>query len=338
MTADAPSNSPLIRNSIAPPASLTAARTLDDGALSRFTGQTAIRTVEEAKRLHESAEAELVNARVNLRRARLKVASAMVRVAVSQTGAPPILTGVVAGGALAIFLGIVDVSLGMPLALILFLSLGALIGVAVPLTLISGDNPMETDDNRRAGRRQEFAAATAALSLARSRVAAALSELPRRTQLLKSMQAAAAHRLNVTESDEVRRLAAMARAALQERLVGIDRSLLSGPEFERHLVAIFEVLGYVVEYRGRTGDQGVDLVLSTGGERIAVQAKCYSGSVGNDAVQQAHAGKTFRECQRCAVVTNSYFTSSARELAQSVSCTLVDGQKLPELIRGTIRL
>ena len=154
-------------------------------------------------------------------------------------------------------------------------------------------------------------------------------------QLLQSMQAAAAHRLNVTESDEVRRLAAMARAALQERLIGIDRSLLqpcncNSMAMERRIP---QAPQNVVEYRGRTGDQGVDLVLSTGGDRIAVQAKCYSGSVGNDAVQQCTPAKLSTNASDARLSPIATSRAAQENWPESVPRTLVDGAKLPDLIR-----
>ena len=102
---------------------------------------------------------------------------------------------------------------------------------------------------------------------------------------------------------------------------------------------LFEERGYSVEATGKAGDQGVDLIVAIGDLRIAVQAKGYPAStVGNDAVQQSFAGMAFYSCQRCAVVTNSRFTSSARELAVRVGCTLIDGSQIENLIDGQLKL
>lgn len=121
-------------------------------------------------------------------------------------------------------------------------------------------------------------------------------------------------------------------------LLAVDLGLLSGTQFEEYLGAVFHLHGYMVEHTGHTGDQGVDLIVSSGSSRVAVQAKCYSNSVGNDAVQQAYAGRTFYGCTSCAVITNSRFTASAVELASRLGCTLIDGDGLPSLIRGERRL
>ncbi len=112
---------------------------------------------------------------------------------------------------------------------------------------------------------------------------------------------------------------------------------MAGLNFENFLSEVFRERGYEVQRIGGTGDQGVDLIVARGKTRIAVQAKGYLASaVGNDAVQQVHAGMTYYGCQRSAVITNARFTSSARELAARVGCTLVEGSQMLELIDGRI--
>lgn len=117
-----------------------------------------------------------------------------------------------------------------------------------------------------------------------------------------------------------------------------DWRMLRGTPFEKFLASVFEHLGYNVRHVGTSGDQGVDLILEKDEVRIAVQAKGYAENVNNAAVQQVHAGMKYHKCQRCVVVTNSCFTSSAVELAARVNCTLVDGANLKSLILGNIRL
>jgi hypothetical protein len=111
---------------------------------------------------------------------------------------------------------------------------------------------------------------------------------------------------------------------------------LRGTAFEDFIAEIFEELGFAVEKTKATGDQGVDLIVSGRGRRIAVQTKGYKDSVGNKAVQEVYAGMTFYDCRECVVVTNSYFTSGAVDLARSVGCRLIDGRKIPRLIEGEL--
>jgi hypothetical protein len=120
------------------------------------------------------------------------------------------------------------------------------------------------------------------------------------------------------------------------RLVHTNWRSLRGVPFENFLAEVFEELGYSVELTKASGDQGVDLVVTGKGRRIAVQAKGYAGSVGNKAVQEVYAGKKHYDCDGYVVVTNSDFTSGAVSLAQSVHCRLIDQQRLSDLIHGKI--
>jgi restriction endonuclease Mrr len=78
---------------------------------------------------------------------------------------------------------------------------------------------------------------------------------------------------------------------------GQELSQLTGIEFEQFLAGLFRQLGYGVEMTASTGDYGADLILSKAGEKIAVQAKCYSGSVGVSAVQEVLAGQRHQHCR-----------------------------------------
>jgi restriction system protein len=114
---------------------------------------------------------------------------------------------------------------------------------------------------------------------------------------------------------------------------------MTGHEFEYFLAKVFEERGYRVELTGRTGVQGVDLIVDRDGNRVAVQAKGYVGhAVGNDAIQQAFTSSTFYQCQSAAVITNSRYTFAARALAERIGCRLIDGEQIPDLVEGRIVL
>ena len=111
---------------------------------------------------------------------------------------------------------------------------------------------------------------------------------------------------------------------------------LSGIPFEEFLAEVLREHGYRVELTTASNDQGVDLIAMSGNHRIAIQAKGYpsGSSVGNDAVLKVAGGMKFYNCNRCAVITNSYFTSQAMQAASGVDCDLVDAGLMPKLIRG----
>ena len=110
---------------------------------------------------------------------------------------------------------------------------------------------------------------------------------------------------------------------------GIDEiDGMKGPLFEQYLDWLFWQLGYSVERTGSQGDYGADLVVSKGGVRTVIQAKRWKRNVGIGAVQEAVASAGHYKCQRSMVVTNSFFTKSAIELARDNKVELWDRNRL----------
>jgi hypothetical protein len=124
-------------------------------------------------------------------------------------------------------------------------------------------------------------------------------------------------------------------ASEKYKLVHTDWRALRGSDFENFLLRVFELLGYQVQKTGPP-QQGVDLVVTGKGRSIAVEAKGYEGSVGNDAVMAVATGMNFYQCASCVVITNSRFTRAARDLAAVNGCRLIDGAQIPDLIEGRI--
>jgi HJR/Mrr/RecB family endonuclease len=108
--------------------------------------------------------------------------------------------------------------------------------------------------------------------------------------------------------------------------------MMTGQEFEKFIAELFSKMGYEYEITKATGDQGIDVIVSKNGSRIGIQAKCYSGSVGNSAIQEAVAGKNHYRLDKAIVVTNNFFTDAAQQLAQSNSIILWDRNILKEKI------
>ncbi len=88
-----------------------------------------------------------------------------------------------------------------------------------------------------------------------------------------------------------------------------------------------------------SGDQGADVIGKQAGKSLVVQCKLYSSSVGNDAVQQVMAAKTFQSAQIAAVVSNQPYTRSAKQLASISGVYLLHHEELtsfrpPEVTRA----
>ena len=109
-------------------------------------------------------------------------------------------------------------------------------------------------------------------------------------------------------------------------------STLTGADFENLLSMLYTAMGYSIMKTGKTVDQGCDLVVNMGQERVVIQAKCYNGSVGNAAVQQAVGALKFYNCTKAIVITNSNFTPEAEQLAKVNNVELINGTRLRELL------
>lgn len=111
---------------------------------------------------------------------------------------------------------------------------------------------------------------------------------------------------------------------------------MDGHEFEYFCADLLRQNGFRdVNVTKASGDQGIDIIAYKDGIKYGIQCKCYSSDIGNAAVQQAYSGKTFYNCHVATVLTNRYFTSSAKELAQSNGVLLWDRNKLEELKNST---
>ena len=109
---------------------------------------------------------------------------------------------------------------------------------------------------------------------------------------------------------KTRRSAKLRKAGMKE----VDQ--MTGEEFELFLGELFKKRGFKITYTSISGDYGADLILRDGDEKIAVQAKRYSGNVGVKAVQEIIGAVKMYDADEAWVVTNSYFTKQAIKLAE----------------------
>jgi restriction system protein len=111
----------------------------------------------------------------------------------------------------------------------------------------------------------------------------------------------------------------------------LDISNMSWVEFERYLAKIFETHGYHIEMTSESGDQWADIIAEKDGKRLVIQAKRYSGSVGNGAIQEVIWAIKYYDGTEGWVITNSIFTNSAQDLARVNYIRLIDGESLSRL-------
>lgn len=116
---------------------------------------------------------------------------------------------------------------------------------------------------------------------------------------------------------------------------GVDKvDSMSGEDFEDFLMAHFIKLGYKVEGTPTTGDYGADLVVSKDSKRIVIQAKRWKRNVGIEAVQQVIGSIKYYKATGGMVITNSYFTPNAENLAKANGIELWDRDKLIKVMKS----
>ncbi|GAA6620520.1 restriction endonuclease [Scytonema sp. NUACC26] len=117
---------------------------------------------------------------------------------------------------------------------------------------------------------------------------------------------------------------------VDKALAEIDK--ISGREFEEFLAKVFKLLGYKVLLTQEKGDFGADLVVQKNSVKTVVQAKRYKGNVGVDAVYQVVGALGYYKADKSMVITNSKFTTAARELAAPNKVQLWDRDDLKSLL------
>ena len=100
---------------------------------------------------------------------------------------------------------------------------------------------------------------------------------------------------------------------------------MDGHKFEYFCADILKKNGFVkVSVTPGSGDMGVDILTEKEGVKYAIQCKNYESSLGNKPIQEITAGKNYYNCHVGVVMTNSYFTPGAIELAKANNILLWD--------------
>lgn len=109
--------------------------------------------------------------------------------------------------------------------------------------------------------------------------------------------------------------------------------LMEGPEFEEFCAYLLKRNGFKrISLTKWSGDQGIDVIGTKKKETVGFQCKRYTGFVGNKAVQEVWAGQNFYKLDHSAVITNSEFSPSARELAEQLDIMLIDRSRLKRMM------
>lgn len=111
-----------------------------------------------------------------------------------------------------------------------------------------------------------------------------------------------------------------------------DIDKMDGLVFEQYLGTLLRTHGYKVSVTKGSGDYGADLILHSNDKKIVVQAKRYKDNVGLKAVQEVYAAARYYKANECWVITNSYYTQQAKNLAKVCEVKLIDRESLIKMI------
>lgn len=119
---------------------------------------------------------------------------------------------------------------------------------------------------------------------------------------------------------------------VKEHSSTISLENLSPLDYEKQVADSLEKLGWSAKVTKASGDQGCDVLANKKGVSVAIQCKYYSRPVGNKAVQEIGAARSFYNTKYAAVVSNQSFTPSAKILASSLKVALLHHSQLNNLL------
>lgn len=138
-------------------------------------------------------------------------------------------------------------------------------------------------------------------------------------QAMRISQMPSAIAIKVMSSYFVNRIEELKVTSVNESLMPED-----GFEFEIWCAEQIQRQGWEIEATPKSGDQGVDIIVRRDGFTVAVQCKRYTSPIGNAAVQEVHAGRTFVGAKGAIVIGTGGFTKAARSIAAISKVELLD--------------
>lgn len=137
--------------------------------------------------------------------------------------------------------------------------------------------------------------------------------------------------ISVTATQDARN-----QSTVHEQKIGFptDFDGMTGVQFEEFCAQLLIKNGYEeVTLTPGSGDQGIDIIAYRDGVRYGIQCKCYSADIGNSAVQEVFAGRSYYKCHVGIVLTNRHFSPSAIQLAETNGIVLWSRDVLLRMIR-----
>jgi restriction system protein len=97
-------------------------------------------------------------------------------------------------------------------------------------------------------------------------------------------------------------------------------------QYEHFVAEYFKTNGFKAEVTPETNDYGLDVILTRGKEKIAVQAKMYGGStrkVNRKSFMELHGAKSVFGCTKAMMVTDGEVSADAQEVASKLAIEII---------------
>lgn len=106
---------------------------------------------------------------------------------------------------------------------------------------------------------------------------------------------------------------------------------LTPEQYEQFCATLLTNNGWNARLTRRTGDFGADIIAEKAGQKLAIQCKQWSKSVGVKAVQEAHKAISYYRANQAIVVTTTGYTHAAKDLAKSTGVRLLSHTDLVDM-------
>lgn len=107
---------------------------------------------------------------------------------------------------------------------------------------------------------------------------------------------------------------------------------MDGFQFEEYIALLLKSRGYRARVTQFRNDFGADLILTKDGVKTVVQVKRYASNVGIKAVQEIIGAIKYYKADQSMVLTNSYYTKAAIELARTNNVQLINRDQLVNML------
>lgn len=108
---------------------------------------------------------------------------------------------------------------------------------------------------------------------------------------------------------------------------------LNGYQFEHEVATVFRNAGYDAEVTKGSGDGGVDIILTDGDEKIAVQCKAHSNPVGPSVIRDLYGTMTSGDYTKAILVSKNGFTKGVYEFAMGKPIELLSLNDILEMVK-----